>query len=85
MNDSLKCQSCTMPIESGSLCQHCGDERGELRAFDEVFPRMVQWILHNEEGIERAEAEHKTLEFMKSMPAWSEDQELRARLGQVGG
>ena len=76
----LKCSSCTMPIESGTLCQYCSDDNGQLRAFDEIFGRMVQWTLSNEEGIERAAAERKTLEFMGSMPAWKDNATLKVRL-----
>ncbi|MEM7201701.1 MAG: hypothetical protein AAF628_15640 [Planctomycetota bacterium] len=84
MTESTKCQSCTMPIESGRLCPHCGDEHGTLRPFDEIFPRMVQWSLRNESGLSREQAEAQTLRFMSSMPAWRDHPEVKARLGAAG-
>ena len=78
--DSLRCSSCTMPIESGSLCRFCGDEHGELRPFDELFPRMLQWTLRHEPALPRAQAERKTLEFMATMPAWRDCAEIKTRL-----
>jgi hypothetical protein len=44
------CESCGMPIESGTYCQHCVDEHGKLQAFDERFERMVQWQLGQKPG-----------------------------------
>ena len=81
MSDTKQCHSCTMPIESGTLCQYCGDEHGQLRPFDELFPRMVQWTMKNEAGISQADAESKTLQFMASMPAWQSHPDIRSRLG----
>ena len=81
MTETLRCDSCTMPIESGALCQHCADTNGALRPFDELFPRMVQWTMRQDSGIDRATAEQKTLQFMASMPAWRNDAEVKRRLG----
>ena len=79
MTETTTCTSCTMPIESGDLCQYCGDEHGDLRPFPEIFERMVQWSLENEPELERQVAEQKTIAFMASMPAWRENSELLAR------
>ena len=78
-----RCESCTMPIESGTLCQYCADEEGALRPFPEVFDRMVQWSRRQDEGLSDGEAERRTLEFMASMPAWRAHPEVRARLGDA--
>ena len=43
MTNSIACESCGMPIETGRYCQHCVDENGELQSFDERFGRMVAW------------------------------------------
>ena len=71
-----ECQSCTMPIESGSLCEHCVDGDGALRPFEETLKRMVQWTMHNEPGIGEEEAEQRTRAFMKERPAWRDHPEL---------
>ena len=71
-----------MPIESGALCQYCGNEHGDLRPFDELFERMVQWSMRETPGIERSAAERRTLEFMAQQPAWREHAEVQRRLGQ---
>lgn len=76
-----QCQSCTMPIESGALCQYCGDNHGQLRPFDELFPRMVQWSMKQEPSLAQAEAERQTLAFMATMPAWRDHPDLLARMG----
>ncbi|MCA8954387.1 MAG: hypothetical protein KDE27_33075 [Planctomycetes bacterium] len=71
-----------MPIESGTLCQYCGDEHGRLRPFDELFERMVQWSLREQGGGDRAVAERRTLEFMAGQPAWRDHAEIQRRLGR---
>ena len=81
MTETRQCHSCTMPIETGTLCQHCGDEAGALRPFDELFPRMMQWSMRNSPDLAREEAEKQTLAFMAKMPAWRDNADLRARLG----
>ena len=73
------CQSCTMPIESGTLCTHCSDDQGALRPFDELFARMVQWTLRNKPGTPRDVAEQETLAFMAERPAWRDHPDLLAR------
>ena len=50
MTTEHRCSSCTMPIESGTLCEHCSDDQGDLRPFEELFERMVQWTLKNHAG-----------------------------------
>ncbi len=64
-----RCQSCGMPIEMGPYCPHCVDERGQLQPFEERFERMVQWS-QRKQGLSRAEAEERTREYMRTMPAW---------------
>ena len=68
-----------MPIESGLLCQHCGDEHGQLRPFAELFERMVQWTLTQGSATDRAAAETQTLAFMRQQPAWRDHPELARR------
>lgn len=66
------CQSCSMKIESGTLCPYCADGDGNLRSFDEVFERFVQWTRRENPEQDRAAAEAATLAFMSSMPAWAD-------------
>ncbi len=65
----VRCESCGMPIEMGPYCRHCVDEAGQLQPFEERFERMVQWSVRRQ-GLSRAEAEAKTREYMRTMPAW---------------
>jgi hypothetical protein len=80
MNQSMhRCESCSMPIETGSYCQYCVTETGELQPFNERFDKMVSWQIRQKPGISRADAERDTLEFMAKMPAWKDHPELEAR------
>ncbi len=78
---SQSCQSCSMTIEDGTLCQHCSDAEGNLLSFDECLERFVQWTRRREPDLGRPEAEHKTVAFMASMPAWADHPEVKARTG----
>lgn len=80
MSEDTRCDSCSMPIESGTLCQYCADEAGELHPFEETFERFIQWARRQEPGLTREEAEAKTEQFMAGMPAWSGNSELADRI-----
>ena len=71
-----ECHSCTMPIESGTLCQYCTDENGALRSFDETLQRMMQWTRRHEPDLAPEEAERRTRAFMKERPAWRDHPQL---------
>ena len=45
MTTTHKCESCTMPIESGQYCSYCTDDAGALQPFDLRFEAMVSWSL----------------------------------------
>jgi len=77
-------QSCSMSIESGTLCQYCSNDAGELISFAECLERFVQWTLRQEPGTGRQAAERKALEFMAGGPTWRDNPELLRRL-TVGG
>ncbi len=79
MTETHPCESCTMPIESGALCQHCAGADGALRPFEELFPRMVQWAMHNDGALTREQAEQQTVQFMATMPAWRAHPEVVRR------
>jgi hypothetical protein len=59
-----------MPIESGSYCQYCADENGNLQPFEERFERMVQWM------------SRQTLAHMAQMPAWRDHPKVKAAAGK---
>ncbi len=85
MSGDTQCQSCSMPIESGTLCQYCADEGGRLHPFEETFERFIQWVSRREPGLSREEAEIRTEQFMASMPAWADDPTLADRIAARGG
>jgi hypothetical protein len=58
-----------MPIDAGPYCAHCVDENGRLQDFETRFERMVVWAMRHD-GLDRVEAEGKTIAYMASMPAW---------------
>lgn len=76
---SHDCQSCGLPIDHGRWCHHCVDAEGRLQDFDTRFERMVQWSLRETPGLDRAEAERRTLDTMARMPAWAQHPRVRAR------
>lgn len=76
MGNEGKCQSCGMAIDDGIYCQYCVNDKGELQAFEERFERMVQWALTKGNGISREEAEIRTKEYMRTLPAWKDHPSL---------
>jgi Putative zinc ribbon domain len=79
---SPTCQSCGMPIETGSYCAYCVDEHGRLQDFDTRFERMVQWALREDAALSQEQAEQRTLTYLATMPAWA--QHSRVRAGAAG-
>ncbi len=75
-----RCESCSMPIETGTYCTYCTTEGGELQPFEERFEKMVSWQLCQKPALTRAQAEHDTLEFMAKMPAWKDHPSLARML-----
>lgn len=76
------CQSCGMPIDNGPYCPHCVDAQGRLQDFDTRFERMVQWALRETPGLDRAQAEGRTLDYMARMPAWAAHPRVQQRGGR---
>lgn len=74
------CESCSMPIESGTYCSHCSDGAGQLKPFDERFESMVGWQMRQKPGLTRAQAERDTFAFMAKMPAWKDHPRVVAGL-----
>jgi hypothetical protein len=75
---STACESCGMPIETGTYCEYCTDADGNLQAFDERFERMVDWTARQHPGASRAELEQSTLAYMAGMPAWRDHPRVKA-------
>lgn len=71
-----------MPIESGQYCEHCSDETGALKPFDERFESMITWTLRRDPAMSREDAEAKTLGFMGTLPAWRNHPDYLARVGE---
>lgn len=76
-----RCESCSMPIESGTYCHHCTTADGELQSFDETLERFKQWTRREEAGLDDEGVTRKTLDFMATMPAWRD----HPRLGELRG
>ncbi len=79
MNET-RCESCSMPIESGRYCQHCVDEHGALQPFEERLERMIAWQARRTPAASRAELEAATLAYMTKMPAWRDHPRVKAAL-----
>ena len=76
-----QCQSCAMPIESGSYCKYCTDEKGNLQPFEQRFERMVQWMSRQKPNLSPDEAQKQTLATMAQMPAWRDHPKVKAAAG----
>lgn len=74
---ATRCESCTMPIESGPYCPHCSDGEGRLHPFDEIFARFEQWTRGREPGLGDEEVRRKVLAFMAGTPAWRDHPAVR--------
>lgn len=79
MNEKHQCESCGMPIDAGPYCAYCVDENGRLQDFETRFERMVAWTMRKDTGLDRTEAERKTIAYMASMPAWRDHPKVPGR------
>lgn len=68
------CGSCGMPLTKAvpgqMYCEHCTDDAGKLRSWDEVFEGTVTGYFMGMQKMERAEAEVAAKEHLTKMPAW---------------
>jgi uncharacterized glyoxalase superfamily protein PhnB len=68
------CQSCGMPMKDappGELyCGHCTDEKGNLRAFDQILEGTTTGYFMAMQKMPRAEAEKAARAHLSKMPAW---------------
>jgi uncharacterized glyoxalase superfamily protein PhnB len=69
------CQSCGMPLANASegqmYCQHCTDDEGALRSYEQVFEGSVTGFFMAMQKMERQEAEQAAEEHLARMPAWT--------------
>ena len=70
MTTTARCESCSMPIESGRYCAHCVDADGNLQDFDTRFASMVSWQSRRNPQDPQSKIEADTLAYMATMPAW---------------
>jgi len=83
VTESIACESCGMPIETGRYCQHCVDETGALQSFDVRFERMIAWEARRRPDATRPELERATLAYMATLPAWKDHQRVRDATAQT--
>ncbi len=72
-----RCESCSMPIETGRYCEHCTDENGDLQDFETRFAAMVSWQRTSDPDLPIEQVEAQTRAFMATMPAWRDHPQLR--------
>lgn len=69
------CQSCGMPLTDGRpgqmYCEHCVDENGSLRPYEQIFEGTVTGYFMGVQKMERAAAEAAAKEHLAKMPAWA--------------
>lgn len=80
MTDDRACESCGMPIDTGTWCAHCVDDQGRLQSFAERFATMVAWQQNRNPGLNADDARSQTLTYMSTMPAWRSHPDLIAAL-----
>ena len=78
MSHEHRCESCSMPIETGRYCPYCTNDKGELQSFEERFEKMVSWQARRSPGKSREALERETLAFMARMPAWKDHPKVRS-------
>lgn len=69
------CGSCGMPLsdpEPGQMyCQHCTDDAGKLRPYEQVLEGTTRGYFMGVQKMERSEAETAAKAHLAKMPAWS--------------
>ncbi|HLQ37154.1 MAG TPA: VOC family protein, partial [Planctomycetota bacterium] len=69
------CQSCAMPLTDAKpgqmYCGYCVDEKGKLKAYEQVFEGTVTGYFMAHQKMKRPEAEKATKEHLAKMPAWA--------------
>ena len=70
MSEARGCESCGMTIDDGTYCEHCTDDKGALRSFEQVFEGTVTGYFMGMQQMPRDEAEQAAKEHLSKMPAW---------------
>ena len=69
-----ECQSCSMPLTDAApgqmYCDHCTDDTGHLRPYEDIFEGTVSGYFMGMMKMERAEAEAAAKAHLGKMPAW---------------
>jgi len=70
-----QCQSCAMPLtepkEGEMYCDHCTDESGRLRPFEDVLEGTIRGFFMGMQKMERAAAEVAARAHLEAQPAWA--------------
>lgn len=76
------CRSCMAALEqegesigSHRYCRWCSDGEGNLLPRDEVLGIMTEWFRSWQPGLSSREAERRADLYMRSMPAWADEDE----------
>ena len=77
----VSCGSCGFPMRApedfaggrtdAAYCSTCGDERGELKPYDEVLGANADYLAR-EQGIDPGAARELARALLATMPAWIE-------------
>ena len=71
------CESCSAPLSeftgpSDKYCKYCTDEKGNLKARNEIQQQIAMWFKSWQGEISENQAMTRANSYMKSMPAWAE-------------
>jgi hypothetical protein len=74
------CHSCSALLDDGihrgvsdRFCRFCADDAGRLKPRRDVERLLARWIAGWQGGIPEDEAMQRATDFMRAMPAWSEN------------
>jgi uncharacterized glyoxalase superfamily protein PhnB len=75
------CQSCAMPltdsVECGQMyCSYCVDDKGQLRAYEQVFEGTVTGFFMKMQKMDRKTAEKAATEHLAKQAAWASRKQL---------
>jgi hypothetical protein len=77
---SKHCHSCSAPLESpefagpvADYCKYCVDEKGNLKAREEIQRGIAEWMKSWQPGLDDAKALERAASYMRSMPAWDSE------------
>lgn len=62
-----------MPLDEGTICEHCSDGDGGVKSCEEVFEGGVKFFMEAVEGTEKDLAERLVRKNMNRLPYWQEN------------